>query len=84
MVFDEVRRAAFPFGVHDDLNVAEVRDGIEGSARECPDGAGDSEHGQDENEEGVAGAGFDDPLEEEGAGSCVGVWACRSVGVVWR
>src|SRR5207245_8126401 len=63
LVFDEIGRASFPFGVNDDLRITQIRNGIEWRVFERIDSSRDCKEREDEDEETIPHAGCDDALE---------------------
>jgi len=59
LVLHQVRAAARPLGEDYDLDVGEVRDGVEGDARDGPDAPGHGERGEEHDDELVLGRELD-------------------------
>src|SRR5207247_8666951 len=67
-----------PFGVNDDLYVAQIGNRIEGRMQQAIESRGDSEDREDEDEEFVSSAGLDNPLGERLALWNLGGCFCRN------
>ncbi len=63
LILDEVGRAAFPIRENNDLDIAQIRDGIEWRLFQSPDSARDAEDREDEDEENIPRAPLDDAFE---------------------
>src|SRR5207248_7200303 len=62
LVLDQIRRAAFPLSVNDHLHVAQIGNRIERGVDQTVDSSCDSEDCENENEEFVPRATFDNAV----------------------